>query len=239
MDVVLYEKPLKIELVDGSLIVNGGRHPRSVRTLQQMKGVLMSRVDENANPDMYYMYRGVYAAEDVRFDITVIPPRTIMGECTKTFGHYHPGSEDGPAYPEVYQVLHGSATFIMQKRNRNGSVDAIIVDAGEGDIVLLPPGFGHVSVNRGMGTLVLSNLVYERFESMYGDYAENRGAAFYYLEGGEIVQNTNYIVQKTERLSPEGLNGRYGFSSKDLLSEFYENPKAFEFLKKPKARFKA
>jgi glucose-6-phosphate isomerase len=238
MDEVLYEKPLKIELVGVTLFVNGGQHPKSVRTLAQMKGVLMGSVDETATMEAYYMYRSVFVGDDIRYDITLIPSATIKGECAKTFGHYHPGSEDGSSYPEVYQVLRGSAVFIMQKRNRNGSVDAIVVRAKEGEVVLLPPGYGHVSINDGEGKLILANLVYDRFESMYGEYEESRGAAFYYLKGGEIVQNTNYIVQKSERLSPKELNERYGFAAKDLLPEFHENPKAFEFLKKPKSRFK-
>lgn len=237
MDAVLYEKPLRIELAGSSLFVNGGQHPRSVRTLSQMSKVLMGKIEDTAAEDAYYMYRSVYVRDDIRFDITVIPPATIKGEYTKTFGHYHPGSEDGPSYPEVYQVLRGSAVFIMQKKNRNGSMDAIVVKANEGEIVLLPPGYGHVSVNSGEKTLVLANLVYDRFESLYNEFEENRGAAYYYLKGGELVQNTNYIVQKSERLSPAQLNERYGFSSDDLLTEFHADPKRFEFLKKPKLKF--
>ncbi len=239
MDMVLYEKPLRVELVGSNLFVNGGRHPRSVRTLAQMRKVMMG-FNEDASPiELYYMYRSVYVNEDIRFDITVIPALAVGGECAKTHGHYHPGSEDGLAYPEVYQVLRGNAAFILQKKNRNGSVDAMVIDARDGDVVLLPPGWGHVSVNKGETTLVLSNLVYDRFESLYGDYEESQGAAYYYTKDGEIVQNTNYIVQKNEHLSAKELNEKYGFSCKDLLSEFQAEPKKFEFLKKPKSMFKS
>jgi glucose-6-phosphate isomerase len=238
MDMVLYEKPLRIELVGSILFVNGGQHPKSVRTLIQMKNVMMGSVDETAGLEMYYMYRSVYVQDDIRFDITVIPPAAVKGEYAKTFGHYHPGSEDGPAYPEVYQVLKGSAVFLMQKRNRNGSVDAIVVHAKDGDTVLFPPGYGHVSINNGSETLVLANLVYDRFESIYADFEENRGAAYYYLKDGEVVQNSNYVVQNSEQLTPGELNARYGYGCKDLLTAFHANPKDFEFLKKPKSMFK-
>jgi glucose-6-phosphate isomerase, archaeal len=239
MDMVLYEKPMRIELVGSSLFVNGGQHPKSVRTLAQMRAVMMGSIDETATMDAYYMYRSVYISDDIRFDITVIPPAIVKGEFAKTFGHYHPGSEDGLPYPEVYQVLKGEAIFLMQKRNRSGSVDATVVHAKEGDVVLLPPGWGHVSINRGTGTLVLSNLVYDRFDSRYEDFEENRGGAYYFLNGGEVVQNSNYVVQRSERLAPQELNARYGFACKDLLSSFHANPKEFEFLKKPKMKFKA
>jgi glucose-6-phosphate isomerase len=239
MDMVLYERPLRIELAGSALLVGGEQHPKSVRTLAQMERTFMSREPGDASQEMYYMYRSVFRKGDVRFDITVIPALTVKGECSKTHGHYHPSSEEGPEYPEVYQVLRGSAVFILQKKNRNGSVDAMIVDAGEGDAVLLPPGWGHVTVNRGKGTLVLSNLVYDRFESLYEEYDENQGAAFYYLEGGQLEHNTNYIVQKIEHLPADQLNQRYGFSCKDLLSEFQADPGRFGFLAKPGLLFKS
>src|SRR4030042_1700651 len=194
MDAVLYEKPLRIELAGTELFVNGGKHPGSARTMGQMRKVMREYHDEAADGALYYMYRDVFKREGIRFDITVIPPRMIGGEYVKTLGHYHPGSEDGPAYPEVYQVLRGTAEYIMQKKNRNGSVDAMIVSAQEGDILIIPPGWGHVSINRGEATLVMANLVYEGFESLYKEYEDNQGAAFYYLKDGQIVQNTNYVV---------------------------------------------
>ncbi len=239
MDTVLYEKPVRVELVGVNIFVDGEQRPKSVRTLSQMRTTLMSATAGQGNPDMYYMYRSVYKRDDIRFDVTLIPSMDIGGECAKTHGHYHPGSEEGPAYPEVYQVLKGGATFILQKKNRSGSVDAMIIGAKEGETVLLPPGYGHVSINSGEGDLVLSNLVYDRFESMYEEYDENQGAVFYYLKGGEIAQNTNYIVQRSEHLSAPELNSRYGFECKDLLSEFSESPHRFMFLQKPKLLFKA
>jgi len=139
MDVVLYEKPLRIELSGTELVVNGGKHPMSKRTLGEMRKVLREYHEEAADVELYYMYRDVYSQGDIRFDITVIPAKMLGNEYVKTKGHYHPGSEDGPAYPEVYQVLRGTVEFIMQKRNRNGSVDAMIVSAQEGDTVLFSP----------------------------------------------------------------------------------------------------
>ena len=127
----------------------------------------------------------------------------------------------------------------MQKKNRAGTVDAMIVKAKEGDVVLLPPGFGHVTVNDGDDALVLGNLVYDRFEPMYDEYDENHGAAFYILKGGEIEQNGSYIIRVSDRLSAAELNARYGFTCKDILGEVDETPEKFTFLEKPKLLFKS
>jgi len=235
MVIVLYEKPLRMELSGHDLLVDGRPQPKTVRTLSEMVRVFMSHVEMEGLEDlaMYYMYRQVYKRETTRFDITVIPARQIGGECAKTYGHYHPRSEDGLAYPEIYQVLHGSCTFLLQKKNRNGSVDVSIIGAKEKDVVLMPPFYGHVSINSGKDDLVLSNLVYDRFESMYREYETNRGAAYYYLKDGSLVQNSNYLVEKSERLGPAELNARYGFQCQDLFTEFYSKPEKFAFLEKP------
>lgn len=237
MAALLYEKPMKIELVDHSLFVNGTQHAHTTRLLRDMKRTLVRYDPEQCNTEAYYMYRSVHRSGDLRYDITVIPQRMFGEENAKTFGHYHPGSEDGMGYPEIYQVLRGSALFILQKKNRNGSVDAALVRADEGDTVVLPPGYGHVTVNRGEGDLVLGNLVYDRFESKYDEYAENQGAAYYYINGS-LVQNSNYVVRKSESLHAKELNAKYGFRCDDLLAEFCAEPAKFAFLAKPGMLFK-
>jgi len=226
---VLYEKPLKVELDRHELVVNGTRYPRSVRTVKDMNKTLMStsRLEERNSFDVYYMYRGLVSHSGIRFDITVIPPGPLGEEYPKTHGHYHPMSADGIAYPEVYQVLHGKCTFLLQKKNRSGTVNVLIIDAKAGDVVLMPPEYGHVTINTGKDDLVLSNLVYDRFESVYGDYGANRGAAYYYL------------VNSSEKMDPQALNSKYGFSCEDLLQEFNLDPGRFLFLEKPSLLKKA
>ncbi len=225
----IYEEPLKIEIVDDVIFVNGTQHPRDIRTYEQMREVAWKDLSERG--ELYYMYRDIYKKDDIRFDITVIPQRKLGEEYAKTHGHYHPKNDEGLEYAEIYQILQGKAMFILQKRNSNDTVDVIIIDAEEKDIVLIPPGYGHVSINKGEETLVLSNLVYDKFTSIYGDYKTNRGAAYYYVD--EIEQNTNYLVNKNERVTPGQINEKFNIKFKDLLSEFVADPAKFEFLKKP------
>lgn len=228
---ILYEKPIKIELVDSVLFVDGNQHPRDTRTVSQMRGVL--RDDVPGDNDVYYMYRNVYKKDDIRYDITLILPEALGSECAKTHGHYHPPSDGGEAYPEIYQVLRGSAIFILQKKNESGTVDVVVVDAKEGDVVLMPPDYGHISINNGEGPLVMANLVYEKFESEYGDVKGSKGAAYYYLKDHELVQNPAYFVNRNMRISAGELCGMYNIESKDLLPEFYQDSGRFAYLKKP------
>jgi len=238
---ILYEKPMRIELGETGLFVNGKQHKKEVRKLSQMRDVLKGHVvlDVEQDEDMYYMYREVAKKNGIRFDITVVPGKIVHGECNKTYGHVHPLAENGLSFPEVYQVLGGSAVFLFQSTNRDMTVNVSMIRAGAGEILLIPPNTSHVTINPLDGiTLVLANVVAEGFESDYSEFKENRGAAFYYFPDGNVEQNANYVVKNLERPKPQEFNKRYGFFCADLLHEFEKNPEKFEFLKRPSLLFK-
>jgi glucose-6-phosphate isomerase len=83
-------------------------------------------------------------SQQVRFDMTVIPPGVICGEYVKTKGHYHPTAPDGTGYPELYQVIEGEAHYLLQKEDLS---DVVVVHAKAGESVFIPPGYGHVTIN--------------------------------------------------------------------------------------------
>jgi glucose-6-phosphate isomerase len=169
----------------------------AVRTVDDMRCVLADPAARCDGP-LYFMYRDLaltpedrtwLSEQDVRFDITVIPPATIGGEYVKTKGHYHPEGPSGLGYPEVYQVLAGEAHYLLQRKDLS---DVVAVTARAGEFVLIPPGYGHVTVNPGDEVLVMANLVSTRFSSEYGVYEEQRGGAYYEMEGGAWVRNPLY-----------------------------------------------
>jgi glucose-6-phosphate isomerase len=167
------------------------------RTIGEIRGVLMDPACECREP-LYFMYRDLARSphdaawlreEGLRYDITVIPARTLCGEYVKTKGHHHPPGPGGVPYPEIYEVLEGKAHFLLQTR----AVDDVrLVQARRGDRVIVPPGFGHVTINPGRETLVMANIVSDRFVSDYSAYDRCRGAAYYELEGGALVKNPRY-----------------------------------------------
>ncbi|MDO5845858.1 MAG: glucose-6-phosphate isomerase family protein, partial [Methanocorpusculum sp.] len=160
-------------------IWSGGLPEPSVRTIGDMENVLATRPSnvDSAKP-LYYMYRDLYKTHGdhlwlqrhhLRYDITRIPAGIINGEYTKSKGHYHPRNAAGVAYPEVYEVLSGYAYYLLQKRDHT---DVILVPAHAGDVVLIPPGYGHVTINPGKDELVMANLVSTDFASEYGEINE-------------------------------------------------------------------
>jgi len=170
----------------------------AVRTIEEMRPVLAdpSCVCTSA---LYFMYRDLTKSDadwrwlhshHLRYDMTVIPPADLCGEWVKTKGHYHPKNPAGVGYPEIYEVIEGEAHYLLQSQSLD---DVVMVTARAGDIVIIPPGYGHISINPSTDkTLVMANIVSTAFESEYGEYETHRGAAYYEMCSGEMRKNSMY-----------------------------------------------
>ncbi|WNY29014.1 Glucose-6-phosphate isomerase [Methanimicrococcus stummii] len=225
----------------------------STRKIKDMTDVLMDQT-WITYPDkiLYDMYREVHLSGDelqkmkeaqLRYDITVIPPAMLGPEYVKTAGHYHPCPKYCAAemisYPEVYQVIRGTATYLLQKSDLS---DFIIVEAGEGDVVLIPPNYGHVTVNAESDELVMANWVSDAFDSEYEPIRAKAGLAYYMTEDG-IAQNGNYdkmppVSYGKPKSYPEiGLYSgvdMYGLVNDLEKLDFLVNPQNYsELFKKP------
>lgn len=180
---------------EGAALLFEGRkiEPTSTRTFEEMRPVL-AKEGCSLEPDMplYHMYRAVQHFQHVRYDITRILPADLCGEHSKTFGHIHPPSKSGASWPEVYEVLEGAAHFLLQKVSALGVEDVVLLFAKKGERFLVPPSYGHVTINPEKKELVLANLISDEFESDYSMFASRRGACVYEMKGGKIVKNANY-----------------------------------------------
>jgi glucose-6-phosphate isomerase len=211
-----------------------------VRKASDLKPVLAFPEYLTEDFDAYYMFRDSYKKDkdherileaELRFDYTVMLPANIGGERIKTYGHYHPDSGCGLSYPEIYQVLEGEAIYILQKRGERPEVieDCIVVFASEGDVVLVPPDYGHVTVNSSSDRLVMTNWVCRSFSSLYDDYTRLRGACYYYINE-DWVKNERYLKVPSIRFADPidflGLKGEDMYSLVEDLSslEFLRNP---------------
>jgi glucose-6-phosphate isomerase len=126
----------------------------------------------------------------LRYDLTVIPSRDLCGERVKTKGHYHPANPAGVGYPEIYEVLEGEAHYLLQSAALD---DIILITAKPGDLVIIPPGYGHITINPSPGeTLSMANIVSTAFESEYHEYEARHGAAYYELSDGRLARNPSY-----------------------------------------------
>ena len=189
--------------MEAVLEVGTTRVQPSIRTLLDMGEVIydLDWFKREDNIDLYYMYRELSLSKNdallmkehgLRYDITIIPPCMLGCEYVKTAGHYHPPVPGADiTYPEIYEVLSGEAYYLMQKPENNGIEDAALIKAQEGDKVIIPPGYGHLTINASNKVLKMANWVAQDFESLYDPVKGKGGGAYFMLDEG-IVKNPSY-----------------------------------------------
>jgi glucose-6-phosphate isomerase, archaeal len=235
---------LDIKFEDIGLTYDQNTYPTEpkVRTYDEAQDVYVEKNSEEQ--DLYFMYRYFedtnntqkFIDANTEYDITVIKPGKIGKEFIKTAGHYHryvPQTEI--TYPEVYEVIAGQVEYLLQtKPDVEGNVDVVIISAEPGDKVIIPPNYGHVSINTGGDYLVESNLQlrdlpadadYETFQ-IYG------GGGLYREEKG-WENNPQYKIRSLKRVRPKE-NLKWGLSKdKPLYTCFIESPEKFKWLTEP------
>lgn len=186
----------------------------SIRYLKEIKDILYDKEWANTAPnlELYYMYRGAKNQNGLRYDITVIPPKTLGKEFVKT-----KGNRNAKGFLELYVVLAGEAIFLMQKVKGRSVQDALVIKAKRGDVVIEPKDYIIVTINPSKRTLKLGNWIPENNQNIYSEIEKMKGACYYYTKGG-WVKNEHYKnipklrFQKPLKKIPDNLNFLYGKS---------------------------
>jgi glucose-6-phosphate isomerase len=173
---------------------------------------------------------------DFMADATVINPGIVGKEFIKTVGHYHghiPGSN--LSYPEVYEAVTDGFEYLLQsEEDENGEVDVIWVVTEAGDKIVMPPNWGHVSMNVGDKQALEVDLQKRENpnQSDYSMFKEKCGGAFYRTKDG-LTKNPNYKVKSLKIVTPKEVP-EWGLTKDTPLYESMINsPEKFEFLTKP------
>lgn len=166
----------------------------SIRYADDMKDVLFDKKYTKNDP-LYYMYRAIEEKNGFRYDITEIPSRMLGSEFVKTKGHYH---DD---FQEIYIVLEGEAIFLMQK-GKEKIEDIYFVHAKKGEIVIIPYGYGHVTINPANKDLKMANWVSDDAGHDYESIQKKHGAAYFYTTSGWIKNNTYASVPNLREEKP-------------------------------------
>ncbi|HAW49685.1 TPA: glucose-6-phosphate isomerase [bacterium] len=175
-------------------------HKPDIRYLFEIKELLYDKTweDRADNFELYHMYRDLSESKEdyekilssrLRYDITIIPSNMLGCEYVKTAGHYHPKFPGSSlSYPEIYEVIEGNAIYLMQKEDQSS---VYYVSANPGDKVIIPPNYGHITINASSNRLVMGNWVCRDFSSIYEQIKEKKGGVYYFTTSG-WVKNSNY-----------------------------------------------
>jgi glucose-6-phosphate isomerase, archaeal len=218
-----------------------------IRRLHDLRDVAFDTAwfEDASDRDAYYMFRDLSRTQDdaetikrhqLRYDITIIPPLQMGLEFVKTYGHYHPRANPKLmfTYPEVYEVLDGDAHYLLQHTHNEHSVDEVIlVKATRGDKVIVPPNYGHVTINPSEKTLTMANWVCRSFESLYEPYTQLHGGVYYELINGRMLRNQAYPAVSEIRVVYPAEVPVQGLVKLKPMYELIEEPHLLEFLTAP------
>ncbi len=219
----------------------GKRRKPDIRYLFDMKDVIFDRnwLLATENIELYFMFRDLSLCrsdekrlieQGLRYDITIIPPRMLGREYIKTAGHYHPFVPGGNVtYPELYEVLEGEALYLMQKQDLS---DIVVVYASAGDKVLVPPNYGHITINRSSKTLKMANFVARNFSSLYDPIKERAGGAYFFTKDGWIKNERCPEAAELRRIeAPQA--AKIGLSKGREMYPLLREPVKLEYLTRP------
>lgn len=191
---------LPIQMKDDFILVFGqglSEIKSVIRDFSAMRNYLKDPFASYPRRAVYRIYRDVALdadrenihAANLEYDLTVIPPGKIGGEFVKTIGHYHPLKPGTKVrYPEVYEVIYGKFFLLLQSASEDLErlQETYIIEAGRGEKIVVPPGFGHASINPTDEVLVLANWQLLRQQGIYEPYEVHNGAAYYVIDSSRL-----------------------------------------------------
>ena len=214
---------------------------KSERSLEELRPYLKNPEAAGGPDPVYRVWRHACLKQDeekvkaanLRYDLTLIPPGRIDGEFAKTAGHYH------KSYPEVYEVLHGRAYFLIQKPGKDfkNIESAILVEAGPGEKFLIPPAYGHNTINVFDEPLIMANWLSNSADPYdYEPYKILNGASYRLIAEGDlvdIVKNPAYeSAPDIRKIRPKEMP-QFGLIKKQPLYSLVGNLEKLRILNRP------
>ncbi len=227
-----------IESPDNPLVmptdVSVGRH--IARSLEVLRPFL-------ADPDAegprfpYHVYEDVLSRPDqawvlqmgIEVSIAVILPGVLGSEWIKTAGHFHRPVQRREL-PELVEVAHGQGTIILQlMRTPDRVAEIVTLSVARGDWVVIPPGYGHVSINSGPKPLILTHVRSRAVHLEYEEMARHRGAGYWFGPEGHWINKSYEEVPELKQFVASRLYAR-PFGNESVYRAIRRQPEYFKFL---------
>ena len=210
------------------------------------------RTDDDPYYDFYKAIekngdRETFSSLDLRYDSTVILPGTANGEYKKTAGHFHLPIPGKPySFPELYQVVNGTALFVMQKVDdyqKEGPMkvkDVLLAEVHAGEAIVIPPDYGHCTVNICDEAMVFINLVPVNSKNYYDSVKYSRGMSVYVYKddsGYRLEKNPRYDFDCEPRVVVPGSSDALGIKKGvPVYTEYLKNPQLYTYLNDPEEK---
>ena len=104
--------------------------------------------------------------------------------------------------------------------------------------MIIPPGYGHLTINSSDKVLKMANWIALNAESIYSPIAEKGGGAYFFLRDG-LVKNSKYVnipeirIMKPFDLQNSKVLSNIGLKKEQYMYDLVKDIKKLEFLTKP------
>lgn len=223
------------------------RLQKSQRDLADLLPYLKNQNLASPNNPVYLVWRYAHKSKDdalisqnrLRFDLTLLRKELLGEELARTAGHFHKSNPESEVkWPEVYEVIFGQAGFLIQdfEKNPKNIKNIILIEAQAEEKVIIPPGFGHITVNLGAAPLLVANWISENCQYDYQPYEENHGSGYWITKkdsGVETVLNPSYeSVPEIKKIKTQDWPD-FGLVKDKPLYSLVEDIKKLKFLNFP------
>lgn len=185
-------------------------NPAQVRRLDEVRGLLRDPAADGPK-HLYTIYMDIrvpdraraLSAQGLGYGAVVFNHGALGIEALRSQGHVHATpSSTGVAPSELYEFWYGRALVYMQDAASPDVGDVVVVEAGPGDKVAIPPGWVHTTVNVGDGPMAFGAVYALDAVLLYEPVRALQGTAHYVLVDGTLEANPRYRSVPVARRTP-------------------------------------
>jgi glucose-6-phosphate isomerase len=165
----------------------------------------------------------------------VIYAAGAMGrEFVRSQGHVHTVNEQGVSFPEVYEFWHGRGLLYMQREVAPEVTDCRVTACGPGDVVIVPPGWMHTTVNAGDEPLAFGAWCSREQGFDYEGVRRLQGPGWYFLADGSRVRNPRYTRVPEPIDHPVRAYPEFDMvQQRPIYGQYLERPSRLRFMSHP------
>lgn len=165
----------------------------------------------------------------------------IGKEPVRSQGHVHSVSAScNFSTPEVYEVWQGECTVLLQETTKNNPGRVFAVTAQEGEVIVVPPGWAHCTVNSNPNEpMTFGAWCIRDYGFDYVGVRKHHGLAFYpivnsdghlFWQHNDHYDNTKIIVKRPSNYNDLGINLKEA-----IYKQYQNNHETFDFVTNPQA----
>ncbi|PRR83604.1 glucose-6-phosphate isomerase family protein [Clostridium vincentii] len=159
-------------------------------------------------------------------------------EPVRSQGHIHAiSSSCNYSTGELYEIWHGKAIIFMQESAKDNPGRVFVVEAEEGDVVFVPPGWAHYTVNASPENYMIFGAWCVRdYGFDYVDVRAHNGLSYFpIVKNGKIEfeKNPKYSECKLEIKKARKYEELKLDYTKSIYTQYRENRTKFDFVTNP------